>query len=166
MSDTGRGEAEPHTGKIVSIVHKPEGIDPRPPDHYARVALQTATLEAGRGIVTDCKGSRPERQLNIMSLETLEELRARGYQTAPGEMGEQIVVSGIAVDPLAAGTLLHLGKEAVIEVLKPRTGCERLRQVQGCTPAQVAGQLGVMARVVVGGTIQVGDAVILSGDLF
>jgi MOSC domain-containing protein YiiM len=166
MSDKSRAEVEPHKGKIVSIVHKPEGIDPRPPDHFARVALQTATLEAGRGIVTDCKGSRPERQLNIMSLETLEELRARGYQTGPGEMGEQIIVSGIAVDPLAAGTQLRFGNEVVIEVLKPRTGCERLRQIQGCTPADVAGQLGVMARVVLGGTIQVGDAVILSGDLF
>ncbi len=156
-----RKEAEPHTGKIVSIVHKPAGIDPRPPDHFARVPLQTATLEVGRGIVTDSKGNRPERQLNIMALESLEQLRAEGYRTAPGGMGEQIIVSGIKIDQLAAGTKLRFGKDAVIEVLRPRTGCDRLRQVQGCTPAQVAGRIGVMARVLVGGTIQVGDAVAL-----
>ena len=154
-------EAKPQTGKIVSIVHKPAGIDPRPPDHYARVPLQTATLEAGRGIVTDGKGNRPERQLNIMALESLEQLRAEGYRTAPGEMGEQIVVSGINVNKLAAGTRLRFGKDAVIEVVKPRTGCDRLKQIQGCTPAQVAGRIGVMARVLAGGTIQVGDAVAL-----
>jgi MOSC domain-containing protein YiiM len=159
MSDTSRGEAEPHTGKVVSIVHKPEGIDPRPPDHFARVPLQTAALEPGRGIVTDCKGSRPERELNIMALESLEELRAKGYRTGPGEMGEQIIVSGIAIEQLAAGTRLWFGEEAVIEVVRPRTGCERLKQIQGCTPADVAGRVGVMARVVVGGTIRVGDAV-------
>jgi SAM-dependent methyltransferase len=158
-----RLETEPHIAKIVSLVHTPADIDPRPPDHYARIPLQTATLEAGRGIVTDRKGSRSERQLNIMVLETLEQLRAEGYRTAPGEMGEQIVVSGIAIDWLTAGTQLRLGREVVIEVLKPRTGCDRLRHIQGCTPAEVAGRLGVMARVLVGGTIQVGDPVALTG---
>jgi MOSC domain-containing protein YiiM len=152
-------EGQQHMAKVVSIVHTPEGIDPRPPDHYARVPLEAATLHAGRGIVTDRKGGRAERQLNVMTLETLEQLAAEGYRTAPGQMGEQIVVAGLALNGLPAGTRLRLGDEAVIEVEKPRTGCDRLRRVQGCTPAQVAGRLGVMARVVSGGTIRVGDTV-------
>jgi heme-degrading monooxygenase HmoA len=152
---------EGHLGKVVSMVHTPPDIDPRPPDHYARVPLEAATLQAGRGIATDRKGSKPERQLNVMARETLEGLRAEGLRTGPGEMGEQIVVAGIAVDGLAAGTRLKLGDEAVIEVDKPRTGCDRLRRIQGCTPAEVAGRLGVMARVVGGGTVRVGDAVAL-----
>jgi MOSC domain-containing protein YiiM/predicted O-methyltransferase YrrM len=162
-------EAVQKTGKIVSIVHKPAGIDPRPPDHYARVPLQAANLEVGRGIVTDRKGSRPERQLNVMALESLETLRAEGYRTAPGEMGEQIVISGIAIDRLPAGRRLRLGAEVVIEVFKPRTGCDRLQRIQGCTPADVANRLGVMACVLAGGTIQVGDTVVLDdpeGDGF
>jgi MOSC domain-containing protein YiiM len=150
-------------GKIVSIVHTPNGIAPRPPDHYARVPLDPATLEAGRGIVSDRKGSRPERELNVMAQETLEQLHAEGFRTGPGQMGEQIVVAGIAIDRLAAGTRLQFGQQAVIEVIKPRTGCERLRHIQGCTPATVAGRLGVMARVLIGGTIHVGDAVAVIG---
>jgi MOSC domain-containing protein YiiM len=149
---------------IVSIVHTPAGIEPRPPDHYARVPLEAATLEPGRGIVTDRKGGRPERQLNVMALETLEHLRAEGYRTAPGEMGEQIVVSGIDVGRLAAGARVRLGDAAVVEVQKARIGCDRLRHIQGCEPAAVAGRLGVMARVVAGGTIRVGDDVeVVSG---
>ena len=58
-------------GQLVSIVHTPEGIDPRPPDHYARVPLETVTLEAGRGILGDRKGTGRERQLNIMAAQTL-----------------------------------------------------------------------------------------------
>jgi MOSC domain-containing protein YiiM len=150
--------------RIVSIVHTPEGIDPRPADRYARVPLEVAALEAGRGIVTDRKGARPERQLNVMAAETLAQLGAEGYRTAPGEMGEQLVVAGLDVNRLAAGARLQLGGAAVIEVLKPRTRCERLRQIQGCTPAHVAGRLGVMARVLVGGTIRVGDAVAQIGN--
>jgi MOSC domain-containing protein YiiM len=151
-------------GRIVSIVHTPEGIDPRPPDHYARVPLGAATLEPGRGIVTDRKGGRPERQLNLMALETLEQLRAEGYRTAPGEMGEQIVIAGIDLGRLAAGTRVRLGETAVIEVQNARTGCDRLRHIQRCEPAAVAGRLGVMARVVAGGAVRVGDDVeVVSG---
>jgi MOSC domain-containing protein YiiM len=147
-------------GQIVSIVYTPTDIDPRPADHYARVPLEVATLEPAFGILTDRKGSRPERELNVMAAETLEQLRTEGYRTAPGQMGEQIVVSGIEINQLPAGACLQFG-DIVIEVIKPRTGCERLQQIQGCTPAQVKGRLGVMARVLVGGTIRVGDAVAL-----
>ncbi len=146
-------------GKVVSIGHKPEGIDPRPQDHYARVPLAAATLEPGRGIVTDRKGKNPDRQLNVMAQETLDQLAAEGYRTGPGQMGEQLVVSGLALDRLAPGVQLRLGEEAVIEVIKRRAGYSRLQNIQGCTPAQVAGGLGVMARVLRGGSIRVGDAV-------
>lgn len=148
---------------MVSIAHTPAGIDPRPPDHYARVALDVAALQPGRGIVTDRKGARPERQLNVMARETLDQLGAEGYRTGPGEMGEQLVLAGLDVNRLPAGTRVRLGEEAVIEVIQPRTGCDRLRRVQGCTPAAVKGRLGVMARVLTGGTIRVGDAAVLVG---
>ena len=58
---------------------------------------------------------------------------------------------------------MRLGDEVVIEVEKPHTGCDRLRRIQGCTPAQVASRLGVTARVLRGGTIRVGDQVDLVG---
>src|SRR5262249_2747588 len=146
-----------HMATVVSIVHTPDGIDPHPPDRYARVPIDVAVLEAGRGIVTDRKGGRPERQLNVMALETLAQLRTEGYRTAPGEMGEQIVVAGMDFGRLGGGTQVRLGDSAVIEVQKARAGCDRLRRIQGCEPAAVAGRLGVMARVMTGGTIRVGD---------
>ncbi len=145
--------------KIVSIVHSPAGIDPRPPDRYARVALDVAMLAAGRGIITDRKGNGQRRQLNIMAQETLDHLRAEGYRTGPGQMGEQLVIAGIDIDQLPAGAQLQLGDVVVIEVDRPRTGCERLQRIQGCTPAMVNGRLGVMARVLTGGTIRAGDKV-------
>ena len=90
-------------GKIVSIVHTPADIDPKPPDRYARVPLDAAVLAAGRGIVTDKKGGSPRRQLNVMARETLDLLDAEGYRTAPGAMGEQLVITGIDIDRLPPG---------------------------------------------------------------
>ena len=145
--------------QIVSIVYKPHGIDPRPEDRYARVPLEAATLVAGHGIEGDRKGGKGDRNLNLMSATALGRLAGEGYQTGPGQMGEQIVLGGLDVDTLAPGTRLRLGDEAVIEVVKARTGCSRLEHIQKHTKAEAAGRLGVMARVVAGGLIRVGDAV-------
>jgi MOSC domain-containing protein YiiM len=122
-----------------------------------------ATLEAGRGIVGDRKGSSRERQLNVMAAETLALLGDEGCHVAPGEMGEQVVISNIPIDQLAKGTRLRIGAEALIEVVKRRTGCARLEHIQHCSRSDVAGRLGVMARVMIGGSIRVGGTVTVDG---
>jgi len=45
-----------------------------------------------------------------------------------------------------------------------RHGCERFEAIQGRPREQAAGRLGVMARVVVGGPIRVGDPVALVAE--
>jgi MOSC domain-containing protein YiiM len=145
--------------QIVSIVYTPASVtEPRPADRYARVPLATAELLEDRGIAGDRKGSR-NRQLNLMGAESLAALKKEGFKTAPGELGEQIVLAGVDVDRLPAGAQLRLGEIAIVEVVLPRTGCERFEAIQGHPRKSAAGRLGVMARVVRGGTIRVGDLV-------
>lgn len=144
--------------QIASIVFKPAGVD-EPDDDYLRVDLDEATLIAGYGIDGDLKGGHPDRQLNIMSYETMTILRGQGFYTEPGQMGEQIVIHQLDVDNLPAGTRVQFGKEAIIEVVKQRTGCAKFEKLQRRSPKQCAGQMGVLARVISGGVIRVGDPV-------
>ena len=144
---------------IISIAFKPEGIESRPPDRYARVGVDSAALIAGEGIAGDRKSGARDRHLNVMARATLDQLRLEGCRTDPGEMGEQLVLDGIDIEQLAAGTCLRLGPSAVIEVVKPRTPCSRFEQIQKMTIKTAWGRLGVMCRVVEGGPIRVGDAV-------
>lgn len=144
--------------QIASIVYKPAGM-PEPEDDYLRVDLNEATLIAGYGIEGDLKGGNPKRNLSVMSYETLTNLRVRGFYTEPGQMGEQIVIHQLDVDNLPAGTQVQLGDEAVIEVIKQRTGCEKFDRVQKHSHEEVVGQLGIMARVITGGKIAIGDKV-------
>jgi len=148
--------------QLVSIAYTPRGVDRRPADRYARVPVERATLVEQRGIDGDLKGSGGSRQLNVMRAETLAELAAEGRKTAPGEMGEQLVVTGLDPAAFAEGTRLQLGASAIIEVGIPRTGCGRFEYIQGAMKQSVAGRLGVMARVVVGGAIAVGDEVTIA----
>ena len=145
---------------IHSIVYQPVGQEYTGPiKDYNRVPAEQAHLVAGHGIAGDQKaGHHPARQINLLSREWLQRLAPVGYRTEPGQFGEQIVVSGLAVESLAPGVCLQLGSEARIEITKARTGCERLEAAQGLT-IQGLGSIGVLAKVVTGGTIRVGDPV-------
>jgi MOSC domain-containing protein YiiM len=146
-------------GRIVSIVYRPRHAEtPRPQDHFARVPLERAKLVEFQGIEGDAKGGTGDRQLNVMCAEALAELRSDGFKVAPGELGEQIVLAGLDPASLVQGVRLKVGS-AVIEVGIPRTGCARFEMIQGKPKQSAKGRLGVMARVVTGGEVAVGDAV-------
>ena len=144
---------------VTGIVYKPEGTVPEPEDHYLRTPLESANLIAGHGIEGDRKGGNPKRNLNIMSSETLEALHEEGFSTLPGQMGEQIVIQGLDVGKLAVGDKLKIGDAIIVEVISHRTGCQRFEHIQGKSPQEAAGRMGVMAKVVSGGIIAVGDSV-------
>lgn len=145
--------------QLVSIVYKPADIEQHPEDHFARVPLSEARLLVDQGIEGDVKGGRTDRQLNIMAEEILTSLHERGFQTAPGQMGEQLIVRDVDVAALQPGDILVIGESARVEVLKNRTGCTRFQRIQGHPPTEAVGQLGVIARVVTEGMIRLDDTV-------
>jgi len=146
--------------QITSIAYQPRDrhyADPM--SDYIRVPVEAATLVADHGIDGDRKaGHNKTRQVNLLSAEWLAARAAEGYRAAPGEFGEQLIVAGLAVETLPAGTMLALGPQAILTITKGRTGCERLQAVQP-RPTGGLGPIGVLARVVMGGPIRVGDAV-------
>jgi MOSC domain-containing protein YiiM len=144
--------------QIASIVFKPAGVD-EPDDDFLRVDLEEATLIAGHGIEGDLKAGHPTRQLCLLSYETLTNLRGQGAYTEPGQMGEQLVIHQLDVDNLPVGARLQLGPEAVIEVTGPREPCDRLGKMQRKPKVFFEGLAGVMAKVIVGGSIRVGHPV-------
>lgn len=142
---------------VVSIVYRPKKTG-RPQERYERVSIDRVRLVERWGIEGDKKGSTTDRQLNVMLVETLAELSAEGFKVAPGEMGEQIVLAGIDPAAMVEGSRLKLG-EAVIQVGIPRTGCARFEIIQSKPRNDAKGRLGVLATVVTGGEVAVGDAV-------
>ncbi len=108
------------------------------------------------------------RQVHLMHAELFDELRPRGYGIAPGDLGENVTTRGIALLALPAGTLLHLGATAVVEVTGLRNPCVQIDRFRSGLMSAVldrdaAGQLvrkaGVMAVVRAGGDVAAGDAI-------
>jgi MOSC domain-containing protein YiiM len=150
---------------ILSIVYQPIGMEyTNRIAAYNRIPIVEARLITNHGIEGDQKaGHHPDRQLNLLSEAWLSGVQTKGFKINPGQFGEQIVVEGLNFEKLPGGTELLLGEEAVIRITKPRTGCERLEAAQAKTIAGI-GPIGVLAQVVRGGSIKVGDPVNIKGE--
>jgi len=146
---------------LVSIVYKPRKAEPLEAA-YSRVPLQETLLIADYGIEGDAKGGG-KRQLNVMSAGVVQDLAAEGFLAEPGQLGEQLIVGGMDVNALALGTRLRIGAEACVELTEPRTGCGKFELYQSKSRQDATGRLGMMARVVMGGQIAVGDPVEVVG---
>jgi MOSC domain-containing protein YiiM len=146
-------------GHIVSIVYKPAHLPSKPAGRYTREPLAEARLIAGHGIEGDCKAGTPGRHINLMSAQALARLAEAGFHVGPGQLGEQVVVADVEVEKLRPGDRLFLGTDVCLEVDRPRTGCQRLEDIQGRPRAALAGYLGVMMLVQTGGVVRVGDPV-------
>lgn len=108
------------------------------------------------------------RQVHLIHAELHDELRAAGYDLAPGEMGENITTRGVDLLGLPVGAKLRLGADAVVEITGLRNPCY---QLDGLRPGLMAATLdrdaagnlvrkaGIMGIVLAGGEVRPGDRI-------
>src|SRR3954469_7393486 len=70
------------------------------------------------------------RQVHLIHAELFEQVRAAGFQVAPGEMGENITTRGLDILALPTGTRLRIGAEAVVELTGLRSPCVQIDRFQ------------------------------------
>jgi MOSC domain-containing protein YiiM len=108
------------------------------------------------------------RQVHLIHAELHAELRALGFDVAPGDMGENITTRDIDLLALPTGARLRIGEAAVVEVTGLRNPCVQLDRFQkGLMAATLArdadGSLirkaGVMGIVLTSGDVRAGDAI-------
>jgi MOSC domain-containing protein YiiM len=108
-------------------------------------------------------------QVHLLAAEMLAELGRKGFPLLPGDLGENILTSGIDLLALPRGTRLHLGDSAVVEVTGLRTPCSQIDRFRAGLqahlwgPADTSGKrtrrAGVMSIVLQSGNVKPGDAV-------
>ncbi len=108
------------------------------------------------------------RQVHLIHAELHDELRTLGFTVTAGQMGENITTRNLDLLGLPTGTRLHIGQTAVIEVTGLRNPCKQLDDFQAGLMQAVLGRdeqgnlirkAGVMAIVLTGGDVQVGDPI-------
>ncbi len=108
------------------------------------------------------------RQVHLIHAELHDELRAAGFAVSAGQMGENVTTRGVDLLDLPAGTRLHLGETAVVEVTGLRNPCLQLDRLQPGLMAATLGRdgegklirkAGVMAIVRSGVEVRHGDPI-------
>jgi MOSC domain-containing protein YiiM len=110
-----------------------------------------------------------ERQVHLIQEELFDELREQGFKLFAGALGENITTRGIDLVSLPKDSRLHIGRQVVVELTGLRTPCRQMDKfaaglakavMVGRAPGEKArSRAGVMAVVVSGGQVRLGDEV-------
>lgn len=122
-------------------------------------AVAEAVAIAERGLAGDRHAKRPpggKRQVLLLDSASPDALGL-----PPGTLKENIVIAGLPLEDLPYGQRLGLGPEVVVEITMVCVPCQKLNQIRPNLLKESWGRRGMLARVLNGGTLRVGDAVTL-----
>lgn len=119
--------------------------------------VETARFVENWGIENDAHAGDWHRQVSLLSYDKIEAFRARGAQVDDGAFGENLVVEGLDFRSLPVGTVLDCNG-VVLEMTQIGKECHSHCQIYQKMGECIMPTEGVFARVLVGGTISVGDA--------
>jgi MOSC domain-containing protein YiiM len=108
------------------------------------------------------------RQVHLIHAELFGELERQGFAVGPADLGENITTEGVDLLALPRGSLLRIGRQAVLEVTGLRNPCSQIERFQPGLLAAVLhkganGELvrktGVMSVVRASGVVRPGDSI-------
>ncbi|MCI8756184.1 MAG: MOSC domain-containing protein [Oscillospiraceae bacterium] len=108
------------------------------------------------GIENDAHAGDWHRQVSLLSYDKIQAFRARGAEVDDGAFGENLVVEGIDFRSLPVGTLLECNG-VLLEMTQIGKECHSHCQIYQKMGECIMPTEGVFARVLIGGTISVGD---------
>lgn len=114
-------------------------------------AHERVTALAGHGFDGCAHANPPLREVLFASAEHLE-----GLDVAPGAIRENVTVAGADVQAWPVGQRVRAGG-ALFEITMVCDPCHRMDELRPGLRAQLDGKRGMLARVVEGGEVAVGD---------
>ena len=129
--------------------------------HIARVKetpsdpVQEANAISGMGLEGDrsCKANNP-RQVLVMDKETLDQL-----ELEPGQIKENITTTGLDLSQTEVGQVFFIGDQVTMEIVGECEPCGKMDALQPGLLDKLNGRRGMLAMVINGGTLKVGDSI-------
>ena len=95
-----------------------------------------------------------QRQVLLIDEETLQSMNLE-----IGEVKENLTTRGIALGNLTRGHVLQIGVEVRLQITRPCEPCSRMDEIRPGLRRRLSGRRGMLARVLSGGEISVGDSI-------
>ena len=117
--------------------------------------VEEATAISGMGLEGDrsCRADNV-RQVLLMDKETLDRM-----DLAPGQIKENITTSGMDLTAAKAGHVFFIGDEVTMEVVGDCEPCGKMDAIRPGLREGLNGRRGMLATVINGGSIKVGDSI-------
>lgn len=116
-------------------------------------------LKEGWGILHDAHAGPGNRQVSLLAMEAIALIQDKGVAVKPGDFGENITTSGIALEKLQPGDRVKIGREAILEISQQGKKCHQpcriFYQIGDC----IMPRQGLFGRVIRGGMISPGDLI-------
>lgn len=144
---------------VVSVNISPGGIPKIP--HSVRMVTRAGLEGDGH----NHEKHRSEHQaVSMLDLEILEAIKAEGHDLVPGSLGENLTLSGAAIQMCSLGDRLKFPSGLELELTKVRNPCYVLDEISMELKRTMWNRLGIYARVLVEGEVRQGDAFELFKD--
>lgn len=121
-----------------------------------KINVNEAEFKTDHGIQGDAHAGNWHRQVSFISLEKVDEFRARGAEVQDGAFGENLVVKGIDFKALPIGTRFKCG-DVEFEMTQIGKECHSRCAIYHKMGDCIMPREGVFATVLSSGTIKVGD---------
>jgi MOSC domain-containing protein YiiM len=118
--------------------------------------VTTVTAVSGEGILGDASYGKRKRQVLLIDSETLSE-----FELNPGDVRENVTLAGFELAKLSPYDQLMVG-EILLAVTGPCEPCSMLDELRLGLSSDIKGRRGVLATVVRGGELKVGDPISLA----
>ncbi|MBD2842909.1 MOSC domain-containing protein [Erythrobacter rubeus] len=163
-------------GRVIAVA--------RDADHrFSKLVVQQIHIIAGLGVEGDAHNgvkvkhrsrvkadpTQPNlRQVHLIHSELFSELKEKGFDVRPADLGENITTEGIDLLALPRDTILEIGSNVRLRVTGLRNPCAQIESFQKGLLAAVLdkgpnGELirksGIMTTVIEGGPIEAGDTI-------
>jgi MOSC domain-containing protein YiiM len=129
--------------------------------HIARVKgtpsdpVQEATVISGLGL----EGDRSAYEGNLRQVLFVDKEILDGAGLEPGQVKENITVTGMNVAGVKPGQIFTIGDSITLEAVGDCEACSKMDAIRLGLMDQLQGKRGMLAKVINGGSIKVGDSV-------
>lgn len=123
--------------------------------------VDSAELREDYGIVGDAHAGYGIRQVSLLAEESIDKMRNKGVDVAPGDFAENITTRGIDLSCLKVGDKLKIGDKVLLEVSQIGKDCHSRCSIYFQAGDCIMPKEGIFTRILKGGVVRPGDKIVI-----
>lgn len=150
-------KSEIKKGRVVSInISEHKGV--------SKKSVNSCLINSS-GLKGDAHSGKWHRQVSLLSQESINRVKEKGFNVNRGSFAENITTEGIDLLKISIGNRLKIGKDVILEVSQKGKVCPRPCSIYYKIGDCIMPKEGIFAKVIKPGKVKVGDTIIVGGKI-